>query len=304
MKFGKLKDISKVDFTLPPDHPDTATILDKYKNSEQKPEIYIGSAKWGEKNLVGKIYPPGTAAKDYLYHYSRQFTTIELNMTHYRIPTVEMVEKWLQQSIPAFRFCPKIPQSISHRNDFGAGMNATENFLSALHAFGDQLGLPFMQLPPHFKPEAGKSLFNYLEAWPRDVPLAIEFRHEEWFANKRIEKRAFDLLEQMHISPVITDTAGRRDVIHQRLTTESVIIRFVGNLLHSTDFSRIDAWAGRLKVWIEMGLQKVYFIVHQPEENFCVDLAIYLAQQLNEKLQVDVSHPKSLPFGRQQSLFD
>lgn len=304
MKFGKLEDISLVDFSLPPDHPDTAAILKKYKSTQKAPEIYIGSARWGERSLVGKIYPPGTVAKDYLHFYSRQFTTIELNMTHYRIPTVEMVEQWLQQSIPSFKFCPKLPQIISHRQDFGANTHATDSFLPALYAFGEQLGMPFMQLPPNFKPEIGKALFNYLEAWPQDVPLAVEFRHEDWFADKRIEKRAFELLEQMHISPVITDTAGRRDVIHQRLTTESVFIRFVGNLLRPSDYSRIDEWVNRLQSWFERGLHRVYFIVHQPEENLCVDLAVYLGNQLREKLLLNVEAPKPLQVGEQQTLFD
>ena len=304
MKFGKLEDISHIDFTLPPDHPGTAATLKKYLSTQKTPEVYIGSARWGEKSLVGKIYPPGTAAKDYLYHYARQFTTIELNMTHYRIPTVSMVEQWLQQSLPSFKFCPKIPQSVSHRKDFGASIGATDDFLLALHAFGEQLGMPFMQLPPNFKPEVGKSLFNYLEAWPQDVPLAVEFRHENWFADKRIEKRAFALLEQMHISTVITDTAGRRDVIHQRLTTETVFIRFVGNLLHPTDYARIDEWVNRLQTWFASGLHRVFFIVHQPEENLCVDLAVYLAGQLNDKLRIEVVAPKPLQQGEQQRLFD
>jgi uncharacterized protein YecE (DUF72 family) len=150
----------------------------------------------------------------------------------------------------------------------------------------------------------GKSLFNYLEAWPQDVPLAVEFRHEDWFADKRIGKRAFDLLEQMHISTVITDTAGRRDVIHQRLTTETVFIRFVGNLLHPTDYARIDEWVNRLQTWFASGLHRVFFIVHQPEENLCVDLAVYLAGQLNDKLRIEVVAPKPLQQGEQQRLFD
>lgn len=303
MKFGKLEDISGVDFALPPDHPDTAATLKKCRNTQQQPEIYIGSARWGEKSLVGKIYPPGTAAKDYLYHYSRQFTTIELNMTHYRIPTVEMVEQWRKQSLSTFKFCPKLPQSISHSNDYGTSLGATDNFLQALYAFGDQLGIPFMQMPPNFKPETGKSLFNYLETWPQDVPLAVEFRHWDWFADKRIEKRAFDLLEQMHISPVITDTAGRRDVIHQRLTTETVFIRFVGNLLHSTDYTRIDDWINRLQFWFERGLHKVFFIVHQPEENLCVDLALYLIDKLNTQLNIATPNIKPINIGEQQQLF-
>ncbi len=308
MNFGKLTDITeldRIDLTLPEDHPDTIPTLQSFKQKNTAPNIFIGSARWGERVLVGKIYPPKTQSRDYLYHYSRFFTTIELNMTHYRIPTVEMVEQWREVSDPDFTFCPKLPQLISHRPDFGQSTRATDPFLEALYTFDKQLGLPFMQLPPHFSPESGKSLFSYLETWPQDMPLAIEFRHPAWFGNEKIKNRAFDLLQELGISPVITDTAGRRDVIHQRLTTASVLIRFVGNYLHPTDFSRIDAWVERLKTWIAAGLRNIYFIVHQPQEDLCVDLAQYLVKRLNEVCGTMLALDNAMSQqGVQKSLFE
>ena len=255
MKFGKLPDISRVNFTLPPDHPQTNDALSQVPKRGE-PQVYVGSARWGEKDLVGKIYPPKTPPTDFLTHYSHHFSTIELNTTHYRIPTPELVQQWCEKTEPSFVFCPKAPQLISHQADFGQSLRATDQFLRGLYAFRDQLGIPFLQLPPSFSPQIGKSLFTYLSDWPSDVPLAVEFRHPDWFSNARIRDRAFDLLEERRISPVITDTAGRRDVIHQRLTTDSVFIRFVGNRLHATDYLRIDTWVRRIERWLKAeGLQ-------------------------------------------------
>ena len=302
MKFGKLSDISRVNFSLPPDHPQTLATLSRWKKTSS-PHVYVGSARWGEKDLVGKIYPPKTPPGDFLTHYSRHFSTIELNTTHYRIPTPELVQQWCEKTEPTFVFCPKAPQLISHQADFGQSLRATDLFLQGLHAFGNQLGIPFLQLPPSFLPQSGKSLFAYLADWPSGVPLAVEFRHPDWFNHSRIRDRAFDLLEELRISPVITDTAGRRDVIHQRLTTDSVFIRFVGNRLHATDYLRIDTWVRRIQRWLEAGLQQVYFIVHQPEEHLCVDLAIYTVEQLNRHYGLDLSPPRPISLGVQQTLF-
>nr|WKN35150.1 DUF72 domain-containing protein [Tunicatimonas sp. TK19036] len=305
MKFGKLTDISHVNFMLPEDHPATLPALQKSSETliTDAPRVLIGSARWGERDLIGKIYPPKTPAKDYLSHYSRHFTTIELNSTHYQLPSVSQVEQWCEKAEPQFTFCPKIPQIISHRPDFGSQLHATEQLLPALKAFGSQLGLPFLQLPPTFTPQHGKSLFEYLARWPQDMPLAIEFRHPDWFSQHRIRDRAFHLLEEHNLSTVITDTAGRRDVIHMRLTNARVMVRFVGNRLHHTDYLRIDTWVRRLQQWMAEGLQEVYFIVHQPEETLCVDLAIYLIRKLNQECGLKLPAPKPLEIGQQQQLF-
>ncbi|MEM9673657.1 MAG: DUF72 domain-containing protein [Bacteroidota bacterium] len=302
MKFGKLADISRVNFSLPPDHPASLAWLEK-KSSSISPKVFIGSARWGERDLIGKIYPPKTPAKEYLSHYSRHFSTIELNSTHYQLPSVAQVNQWVEKAQDDFTFCPKMPQSISHQADFGEGIYATQQLIPALRAFGSQLGLPFLQLPPTFHPQKGKLLFDYLEQWPQDIPLAIEFRHPDWFSQHRIRDRAFQLLEALNISPVITDTAGRRDVIHMRLTNGRVMVRFVGNRLHHTDYLRIDTWVQRLKKWLALGLQEVYFIVHQPEEALCIDLAIYLVRQLNQECGLRLSAPQPLSIGQQQELF-
>ena len=307
MKFGKLADINRVDFTLPEDHPQTAVTLRRFQSEQllraSTPRVYVGSARWGEKDLVGKIYPVRASPKEYLYYYSRQFSTIELNTTHYRIPTPELVQQWREKTDPNFLFCPKVPQVISHHADFGASARATDQWLQGIAAFGKQLGISFMQLPPHFTPQHGRSLFDYLQDWPPEIPLAVEFRHPEWFANSRVRDRAFDLLEELNVSPVITDTAGRRDVIHQRLTSDQVFIRFVGNRLDDTDYRRVDDWVLRLQRWLATGLQVVYFIVHQPEEHFCVDLSVYVVEQLNRVCQLDLTPPRPLPVSVQQSLF-
>lgn len=303
MEFGKLSDISHVDFTLPPDDHKNPATLDKYKSSSDAFRFYFGSARWGEKDLIGKIYPPKTAAKDYLYYYSRQFSIIEMNTTHYRIPTVAMVQEWCSKALSTFKFCPKLPQLISHTRDFGHSLRATDQFLEALYAFGNQLGMPFMQLPPDYTPHEGKALFDYLRDWPKDIPLAVEFRHPDWFSHERIKNRAFDLLEEMGISAVITDTAGRRDVVHQKLTNDKTLIRFVGNRLHPSDYHRIDDWVQRIQSWKEAGLKEIYFIVHQPEEDLCIDLAIYLVEQINTVCKLQITPPRILPLGEQKRLF-
>ena len=68
MEFGKVEtpDLNEIDFTLPPDAPGTMELLKKRNLTNIKPEIFVGCAKWGRKDWVGKIYPQGTKEADFL----------------------------------------------------------------------------------------------------------------------------------------------------------------------------------------------------------------------------------------------
>jgi uncharacterized protein YecE (DUF72 family) len=254
MKFGKLEDISNVNFQLPIDPKETKNLLQSLPHSDKKPIIYIGCTGWSMKEWVGKVYPKGSKPNDFLKYYTEQFNTIELNTTHYRIPTDDTIAIWKEASLEDFRFCPKIPQVISHSRDLGYGSGNVLAFCNAIQQLKEKLGCCFMQLPPYFGSNKLNLLEHFITNFPKHIPLAIELRHESWFNDKEAFEDVFDLFERNNISPVITDVAGRRDVLHQRLTTDKVLIRFVGNNLHSSDYERIDQWVEQIENWLEDGL--------------------------------------------------
>lgn len=292
MKFGKLPDISNVNFDLPPDHASSMQILQQSLARSPKPIAYVGCTGWSMKEWLGKVYPKGAKSAEFLRHYGKQFNTIELNTTHYRIPTPATIEKWRTGVPNDFRFCPKIPQSISHSRDLGIQNGQIPIFCEAVRGLERQLGCCFMQLPPYFGFNRMDILKHFFEIFPSHIPLAVEIRHEEWFLNKTYFESFFQLLERFRITSVITDVAGRRDVLHQRLTSPTAMIRFVGNGLHPTDYSRIDAWVERLQTWLQQGLQKVYFFTHEPDNILAPELADYLVQQLQSHTDFQVRGPR------------
>jgi uncharacterized protein YecE (DUF72 family) len=291
MDFGKLSNIKNVNFSLPPDAPETARILRGLPPREGLMKVYIGCTGWSMKEWVGWVYPKGAKAQDYLHHYSRQFNTIELNTTHYRTPSVLDIEKWYQSTPADFRFAPKMLQTVSHSNNLGFGTGLTTQFTEAIQGLEEKLGMCFMQMPPHFKYNTIGILETYLKKFPKFVPLAIELRHEDWFTNPHHHDAVFKLFENYGISTVITDVAGRRDVVHQRLTTGVAVIRFVGNDLHPTDYSRIDEWVTRLKKWSEAGLHEVYFFTHEPDNLKAPELALYLFEKIQERFRAIMRGP-------------
>lgn len=292
MEFGRVSKPELVDFTLPETSPLSKQTLDSFKKPGT-PKVYIGCPVWADKGFVGKVFPPKTPAKNYLREYCKQFNAIEVNATHYQIPTPETIQRWKEAASPGFKFCPKFPQHISHRNDFHQKEEWIDLFLTSIHGLGEHLGTSFIQFPPYFKPEKIKQLDQFFQKLPQDMSFAVEMRHEDWFENESVQKEWFSLLQHHNITPLITDTSGRRDVLHQMVTNPTIMIRFVGNNLHPTDFQRIDDWVLRLQGWMNAGVSEVYFFIHEPHKPFCADIARYMVAKMKDKGSFELKSPRN-----------
>ncbi len=286
MKFGSVDNPESIDFTLPPDHPDTVGTLSKFKD-DNFPEIYVGCAKWNRADLKG-FYPRG--AKDELEYYSRQFNSIELNATFYRIFPAEQFAKWYDKTPDGFKFFPKLNQEISHWKRLNEVQSVVEDYLYNASNLKEKLGTLFLQMHSNFAPKDFDRVVNFVENWPKEIPLAVEFRHTDWYNDESVSSRLYHLLEENNISNVIVDTAGRRDLMHMRLTSATAFIRYVG-ANHQSDYSRLDDWIERIKTWSEQGVKEIDFFVHQNIEKESPLLSAYFIRQLNSKLGYNLKIP-------------
>ncbi len=304
MDFGKLEDISNVDFNLPPDHPLTGQVLSAFStSSSQSPQCFIGPPIWANKEWVGKIYPTTAKEKDFLYHYTRQFNSIELNVTHYQIPSEATIQRWKEAAAPGFRFCPKWPQSISHEYQLKGCDHLSQELTKAVLGLGEHLGTTFLQLGPSFEPLQFRTLSSFLKQLPPDFPIAVEFRHPDWFSDKVIWQKTIEMLHELGVGTVMSDVAGRRDVLHMSLTSPTFTLRFVGHELHPSDFTRVDAWVQRLKTWFDRGLKTAYIFVHCGENINAPELTAYWIKQLNLHCGISLQLPRIQPKVIQGSLF-
>ena len=300
MEFGRIpeQELDTTNFTLPPEPAANKLVL---KNAVQHPLVYLGCTNWGRKEWVGKIYPKGTRDAHFLDHYVKHYNSIELNATHYQVYGPEAIGKWAAKAAGRdFKFCPKVPQIISHYSSFSNVDDITTSFLEGILAFGEHLGPIFLQLSEKYHPRQRDVLFRYLQSLPTDIPFFLEVRHPDWFADKGLRKELFDMLRSIKMGAVITDTAGRRDVCHMELTIPKAFIRFVGNNLHKTDYTRVDAWTERMKYWLEQGLHELYFFMHMRHEAFVPELTVYLVDKLNAACGLSLLKPQFM----QRSLFD
>lgn len=300
MKFGKLENIENVNFKLPEDHARNS-LFTSSTQSISLPQFFIGCTSWTTKEWKGRTYPQKTKAADFLNAYGKQFNSIELNTTHYRIPKPEYILKWVDQTPDDFRFCPKVLKFISHAKDLSLGNSRIKEFCDAISLFGDKLGMCFIQLPPYFGIDRLAILEQFLKAFPKEIPLAIELRNESFYASGENLNKTIDLLIKYHRTFLITDVAGRRDILHMALTSDTTMIRFVGNDLHPTDFSRLDEWASKLNSWLSCGLKNVYFFPHEPDNINAPEISEYLNHRIKKFDNFNIRGPKTIE--QQQSLF-
>jgi len=294
MLFGELKrsELEKIKFQLPKDGKDSDAVLKKGRGDGR---VYLGCAKWGRKEWIGKIYPKGTKEKDFLEHYGKHYDSIELNATNYKIYEAGGLIKWKNQvNNPNFKFCPKAHRGMSFLKDSPTKMGVTNDFMTNIRAFAENLGPIFITHDEKVKWDAQgeKEFFNYLEKLPTDITFFVEERWPQFFTDKKLMERYYARLKELNMGAIITDAAGRQDVLHMHLTIPKAFVRFVGNSLHPSDFPRIDNWATRFKKWLDSGIEEIYFFMHMHDEGKSPELTQYVVSEFNKRCKLNLPEVK------------
>lgn len=200
-----------------------------------------------------------------------------------------------------FRFFPKLEQTISHFRRLTGVKEIVEHNVANMSHLREKLEMPFLQMHDHFGPKDVDRVVEFAENWRYEVPLAIEFRHTDWYNDAAVSRKLYDVLETHGVTNVLVDTAGRRDLMHMRLTTSTAFIRWVGANEPQSDRSRLDEWTGRISPWKKAGLQKLFFFVHQNDEQESPALAAHFIERLNNKVGTVLPIPRTVEV---KGLFD
>ena len=198
-------------------------------------------------------------------------------------------------------FCPKMYQGITHRGSLKGKNFITNEFFRGIVAFEKYLGPIFVQVSETFSPKRKEELFDFLRSLPTDLQFFMEVRHPDWFKKEDTRNEFFSTLHEMNMGAVITDTSGRRDCAHMHLTVPKAFIRYVGNSLHATDYTRVDDWIERMKYWLDKGIEELYFFMHMHDEAFSPELTVYLVDKLNATCGLQLQKPVFI--NQQKELF-
>jgi uncharacterized protein YecE (DUF72 family) len=217
---------------------------------------------WSYNFWKGTFYPADLNASKFLAYYSKQFDTVEVDSTFYRIPRTETLTEWKEQTPKDFIFSLKFPRIITHIKMLKNCERETEVFLEHANLLQEKLGPLLLQFPPTFKQEQLLSLEDYLKNLPKNCRYAVEVRNKslltpKFFAILEDNKAAYAWIE----SPAMP--------LSEKKTSNFVYVRLEGDrkkVLGTTGKTEIDkssttqAWAGKLKKETDEGTEVfVYF---------------------------------------------
>lgn len=149
--------------------------------------------------MRGSVMSASASAPDLLASYATTHGSVELDSVFYRSPSPETVESWKASTSPDFRFSVRVPREITHIDRLVHGDNITR-FIDTLNVLGPQLGCVLFTTPPTFGCDVGR-FRDVLQAVPRGVRTAWEFRHGSWMCPDVLE-----LLAAHDSCPVIVES--------------------------------------------------------------------------------------------------
>src|ERR1700753_665490 len=76
--------------------------------------VHIGTSGWQYKQWIGDFYPPRFAPAKMLAWYAREFHTVEINNSFYRLPGEKTFKNWASTVPAGFLFAVKASRFLTH----------------------------------------------------------------------------------------------------------------------------------------------------------------------------------------------
>lgn len=237
--------------------------------------IRIGISGWRYAGWRGVFYPEDLAQRRELEYASRQFSTIEINGSHYSLQSIESWRAWYDTVPDDFVFAVKGPRYLTHMLRFRdeTAVPAIANFFaSGVLALRHKLGPFLWQFPPNYRFEAER-FERFLALLPHDTAAAraLARQHDArvkapWFAARgqqtlhhAVEVRhasfctpEFAALLRRHRAAMVVSHAIADWPYLEDVTTDFVYLRLHGaDALYTGAYSdaALDRWAERIRLW-------------------------------------------------------
>ncbi|HJQ09800.1 MAG TPA: DUF72 domain-containing protein [Gemmatimonadaceae bacterium] len=202
-------------------------------------EIHLGTQGWNYDAWVGPFYPTGTRPSEFLTVYARAFDSVEVDSTFYASPAEATIRSWAERTPKGFVFSLKLPQEITHEQRLRDMTGASETFFNRVRELGDKLGPVLVQTGPDFQPGELPALVDFIGHAPKDLRIAVEFRHRGW-----ITDGVLALLREHNIALALVDGRWlpRKLMVSlaTRPTADFAYIRWMGPNRDLVDYTRVQ----------------------------------------------------------------
>lgn len=215
--------------------------------------LRIGTSGFAYPGWAPRFYPAGLPSARLLEHYATRLSAVELNNTFYRSPAPAAVAAWLAATPADFRFAIKAQRGGSYRALQVDPTSSVPWLTGPYRAFGERLGTVLFRVPDGAS-RAHDRLRALLDAWPRDLPLTLEFQDASWHVDE-----TFAALERVGAALCTTELPEDPAPPMIRRTGRFLYLR-----LRRHDYSEAElaAWAARLEPFLAAGDDAYVFFRH------------------------------------------
>lgn len=145
--------------------------------------LLIGTAGWGLPRASQHRFATPDVTDTHLERYARHLPAVEINSSFYRPHQRATYERWASATPSSFRFCVKMPRSVTHTARLKDTEALLRDFLDQVGGLGSRLGCLLVQLPPSLAldPPVVDPFLRSLRRLHGDGAIAVEPRHASWF---------------------------------------------------------------------------------------------------------------------------
>jgi uncharacterized protein YecE (DUF72 family) len=238
--------------------------------------VWIGCSGYAYKHWRGVFYPQGLRERDWLGYYASYFPTVELNNTHYMMPTESTFEGWRENSPPGFRFAVKASRFITHMKKLKDPQEPVDLLIERSRLLEPKLGPLLYQLPPRWRFNAER-LQTFLDALPGGMDHTIEVREPSW-----LNPTFFEMLERHSVAYCIASLPQYETPLVA--TAPFAYLRFHGSKQMYYYFyprDELASWRDRIVEFVQQG-KVVYCYFNNDPEGWAVENARQLIDLVNE----------------------
>ena len=212
---------------------------------------------WSYNFWKGTFYPADLDSNKFLTFYSKEFDTVEVDSTFYRIPREETATDWKEQTPKNFIFSLKFPRIITHIKMLRDCQRETQVFLDRVKLLQEKLGPLLLQFPSTFKQTNLPSLNDFLNTLPRKYHYAVEVRNKSLLIPE-----FFSVLAENNVSYAWTENPTMPSI--DKKTSDFIYARLEGDrkeVAGTTGKTEINKsittnkWAEKLKRQINEGAE-------------------------------------------------
>lgn len=142
--------------------------------------VLIGTSGWQYRHWRYRYFKRGTPQNRWFEQVMRDFRTVELNVTFYRLPKQEVFAGWYARSPDDAVITVKASRYLTHIKRLKDPQPSVDKLLDRIKPLREKLGPILIQLPPDL-PIDLDNLDATLRAFPPGLRLAVEPRHESWW---------------------------------------------------------------------------------------------------------------------------